>query len=50
MKVRNWAGMGAVTLGAAGAGLALKSMLPQRFTTDQAYTIQEEVPDSSTWP
>jgi N-acyl homoserine lactone hydrolase len=50
MKVRNWASMGAMTLGAVGAGLALKSVLPQRFTTDQAHTIQEEVPDSSTWP
>jgi N-acyl homoserine lactone hydrolase len=50
MKVRNWASMGAMTLGVAGAGLALKSMLPQRFATDQASTTQEEVPDSSTWP
>ena len=50
MKVRNWASMGAITLGAAGVGLALKSMLPQRFPTDQTYMIPEEVPDSATWP
>jgi N-acyl homoserine lactone hydrolase len=50
MKVRNWAGMGAMTLGAVGTGLALKSVLPQHFTTEQAHTLQEEAPDSSAWP
>ncbi|MBV9257503.1 MAG: MBL fold metallo-hydrolase [Ktedonobacteraceae bacterium] len=50
MKLRNWATAGAVALGAAGAGLALKSVLPQHFAIDQAYEPQEAVPDSSTWP
>jgi N-acyl homoserine lactone hydrolase len=50
MKVRNWAGMGAAALGAVGTGLALKSVLPQRFITEQIHPLQEEVPDNSTWP
>jgi N-acyl homoserine lactone hydrolase len=50
MKLRNWANLGAVALGAAGAGLALKSVLPQHFATDQTCEIPEGALNSSTWP
>jgi N-acyl homoserine lactone hydrolase len=50
MKLRNWASLGAVALGATGVGLALKSVLPQHFAIDQAYVIPEGAVDRSTWP
>ncbi len=50
MKLRNWASMGAMALGTAGVGLALKSMLPQHFATEQAYKTAEEPLNRSTWP
>ena len=34
MRIRNLAMVGAVSLGALGVGMAIKSFLPQRFTID----------------
>ena len=50
MKLRNWASVGAMALGSAGAGLALKSVLPQHFATEQAYEVPEETLSRSSWP
>ncbi len=50
MKLRNWATLGAMALGAAGAGIAVKSVMPENFATEQVYETQEGVVDNSTWP
>jgi N-acyl homoserine lactone hydrolase len=50
MKIRDWATLGAVAIGTAGAGIAVKSLLPENFATEQMYGQQEEVVDISAWP
>src|SRR5947199_5129655 len=40
MKLRNWATLGGVTLGALGLGLAIKSFLPQRFPTGSIVPVE----------
>lgn len=50
MKLRNWANLSALALGAVGAGIALKSLSPQHFATEPAYEAPEHIPDRSSWP
>src|SRR5450759_2961759 len=35
MKIRDWTTLGAMALGAAGTGFAVKSLLPENFATEQ---------------
>jgi N-acyl homoserine lactone hydrolase len=50
MKIRDWTTLGAMALGAAGTGFAVKSLLPENFATEQMSEQAEEVVDGSAWP
>ena len=41
MKIRDWTTLGAMAPGAAGAGIAVKSLLPKRLATEQAHRSRE---------
>ena len=52
MKLRNWVKLGALSLGAFGMGLAIKSFLPQRFDTTAWPATQKRTvpPDTASLP
>ncbi len=50
MRIRNLAMVGAVSLGALGVGMAIKSFLPQRFTIDYEQRRPEQLLNSSRFP
>jgi N-acyl homoserine lactone hydrolase len=50
MRIRTLAAAGAISLGALGVGMALKSFLPQRFAIDYEQRRPEPLLDSSRFP
>src|SRR5216684_9178029 len=50
MRIRNLAVAGAVSLGALGVGMAIKSFLPQRFTIEHEQRRLEKLQDYSHFP